>query len=664
MNIYEQYGIIFKQGPGDERIGDCPFCGKIGHFYVNSQSLYFDCKKCEAEGNKLDFLRLFLDLSKQSFTGKIASDLMLNRGIKISTFKDANIGYNWLTNHYIIPVFNSQKQPISAKLYNLQQKKYVSTSGCELSLFGLEYLSLVEDIKTIYLCEGEWDTLAMREALKRLEIKNEIAIGVPGAGTFREVWSQIFSDKKVYLLYDNDKAGFEGLAKAKKFIGGRCDCRSINWPNNTPDGYDIRDLYKDNKEDPHSFLHKVKSYCRLVIEGQTENESEEKPSDKKIERVPYEFVYEVYSKWLQLPDMRALDVLFGSVIANRIQGDPVWMFLVAPSGGTKSELLLSLFNANKILTTTTLTPPSLISGVNLQTGDPSLIPRLNGKVLIIKDFTTILAMNQNARDEIFGIFRDAYDGKIEKQFANGIIRSYNSKFGFLAGVTPAIEQVADGYQSFGERFLRWYVELPEDTTSIITKALMNVNHENEMKNELNAIGKMVLEFPFENLQLPEVPKDILEKIAQLAQFVSLMRGTVVRDRFSKEVTHKPITELGTRLAKQFLKLLFGVGMFRGKAVVGEDEYEIIKKTAISTCPVRMIDLFHVIRKKCNEFFMVEELANHTNFPNITISRILENMVMLDLVRKRKEGLFKTDYYISPVFNNLIKKSEVFYERNN
>lgn len=34
-----------------EAIGDCPFCGKRDHFFINKEKLLFNCKKCDESGN-------------------------------------------------------------------------------------------------------------------------------------------------------------------------------------------------------------------------------------------------------------------------------------------------------------------------------------------------------------------------------------------------------------------------------------------------------------------------------------------------------------------------------------------------------------------------------------------------------------------------------------
>jgi hypothetical protein len=143
-------------------------------------------------------------------------------------------------------------------------------------------------------------------------------------------------------------------------------------------------------------------------------------------------LYSEYQKWLHMPSLDALKIMYGGALANVLTGDPVWLFLVAPPGGMKSELLMSLSGSQRVHALTALTPHTLISGAQYgggSKGDPSLLPQLNNKIVIIKDFTTLLTMHYTQRDEIFGTLRDAYDGSTEKVFGNGVKRSYIVRFG-------------------------------------------------------------------------------------------------------------------------------------------------------------------------------------------------------------------------------------------
>jgi hypothetical protein len=306
---------------------------------------------------------------------------------------------------------------------------------------------------------------------------------------------------------------------------------------------------------------------------------------------PAKEVYDIFRKWLHIPDTTMLDVIFGTVIANRLSGDPLWLFIVAPPGATKTEPLMSLSGGSKIETISSLTPHVLISGANFGGGgDPSLIPTLNGKILIIKDFTAILGLSVQERDEIFSILRDAYDGECSKPFGNGIFRKYKSKFGILAAVTPAIELFVEEHAQLGERFLRWRNYLPKGFAArsvYVKKALSNASHEVELRAELNSIGKKVLLGDYKDI--PEIPEAVKERIVALAHWISMMRGTVNRDKFSKDITHRSFIELGTRVAKQLYKLIVGITMFKQEKIVSEDTYDVALSVARASVSSRYYD---------------------------------------------------------------------------
>jgi hypothetical protein len=339
-----------------------------------------------------------------------------------------------------------------------------------------------------------------------------------------------------------------------------------------------------------------------------------------------------------------------------MDGVPIWLFLVAPPGCTKSALLMSFLNANKIMATTTLTSASLISGMNNKHGiDNSLIPQLNNKVLVIKDFTTILNMNPIARDEIFGIFRDVYDGVIDKYFAT-IEKHYKSKFGIIAGVTPAIEVYTDSFSAMGERFLTWKINLPKDSTIILKKAIENTTKETEFSKELNEIAKLFLRQNF--IDIPIFNDKFIDKIINLAQLMSIMRASVIRERYSKEITHQPIIELATRIVKQLVKISIGIAQFKNKKITDEEEYKIIKKLALHSMPSRYEDIlrYSYLHK---DNFDIKFLIEKTKLPSITIQRLLENLTLIRVLERNKINMFKSTWKLSNKIKKYIEITEVY-----
>lgn len=669
ITAFTQHGFVHDGTSGEQAYGTCPFCGKKGHFYVNRKSHNWDCKSCGKKGGYQTWLREIVELSKINFKGDPAIKLSKDRNVSLGTLRDMGVGFNPINRTVILPVLDIKGE----KIWDIRirvGKGLRSTSGCKVGLYGWDKVDKPE-IKTIWICEGEWDGLVMMEIIEKMELGDHAVVAVPGAGTFKADWITLFERKKVNVVYDHDNPGREGCKKVYNALSQVVErLRFVQWPDEEKDGWDLRDQFSRMKKNHRRTYAYIKVLLGETPPGIDDIEEADFGSDVQIskgdldgEGLEATEVYAEYRKWLKLPATNIIDVMFGTAIANRLPGDPLWLFIVAPSGGTKTELLMSLTTAHNMVTTTTLTPPALISGANMAGGsDPSLLRIMNGRILLIKDFTTILSMNSMVREEIFGILRDAYDGRIEKRFGNGVYRRYDPcRFGIVAGVTPAIELFTEEHTALGERFLRYKVPLSanwDDQRDILRRAVLNTTHEDKMREDLQKVGQTVLNHNF-NLT-PNIPDHIIDRILCLAQWTALMRATIVRDRFTKEVTHKPISELGTRLAKQFCKLLLGIGMFRRITTVTDEEYQIVKDIAVGTVPSRMEDIVRMMytRNKTGNYDP-KEIAEVTGLPQMTTSRIIENLGMLGIFRKEKISALKTQWRLSDDILSIMERAEIY-----
>ncbi len=130
-------------------------------------------------------------------------------------------------------------------------------------MFGLQFLK--SGIKTIFLVEGLWDAIVLKEVLVAAKKASEtIVLAVPGCNTFNEDWSKYFSKKRVNICFDNDHprtnpktnklippAAFSGLQRTVKILlESKKQPKEINYlkwgedgyDNNLINGMDIRDL--------------------------------------------------------------------------------------------------------------------------------------------------------------------------------------------------------------------------------------------------------------------------------------------------------------------------------------------------------------------------------------------------------------------------------------
>ncbi len=311
----------------------------------------------------------------------------------------------------------------------------------------------------------------------------------------------------------------------------------------------------------------------IIIEPQ--NAAEENRNSAN----PLDEAKRVFQQWLYLPDTRVLDFTFGVYFANRLGGDPVWGGIIGPPGDAKTEILRSLTGSGiKVLSK--LTPRTLISGLRKGPDcreEPSLLPKLDGKLLIIKDLTPMIDGPAEPRAEILGQLRDAYDGSSSAAFGTGEHKEFKARFGLLFACTPVIEKCWPVIAALGERFL-YFRTPPGDDLSKVRMSLDNANRKDEMREELEAAVQAALA-----LEVPtsiDCQPDVQEQITQLADFVAKARTPVKRNGYTGDLEYEPAPEVGTRLAGQLIQLA------RGIAVANEWE----------TCDARVMPvILHVAR---------------------------------------------------------------------
>ncbi len=73
-------------------------------------------------------------------------------------------------------------------------------------------------------------------------------------------------------------------------------------------------------------------------------------------------VIPVFQDWLYLPDPGIVYAVLGAVAANRLDGDPVWLQVIAPPGFGKTEVLLSIADLDDVHLASTITEAALLSG--------------------------------------------------------------------------------------------------------------------------------------------------------------------------------------------------------------------------------------------------------------------------------------------------------------
>jgi hypothetical protein len=366
-----------------------------------------------------------------------------------------------------------------------------------------------------------------------------------------------------------------------------------------------------------------------------------------------EQLFKVVDKWLAIRDKQAIDIILSVAVHASMPGDPLWLLVVNVPGTAKTELLRS-FNKAKykgqdlVYTIDSLTPYTLISGLMTKDDtDPSLLGKINDKLLIIKDFSEILSSNWGEQKKIYADLRQAYDGYLEKPFGSGAYkRGGYAHFGLIAAATPIIDTFNILTQQLGERFLRLRLKIDEDEA--VSKACEVAGHEKAMRTELNNAFTSVLEHYVSTLdiakvlQLP-VPDD---KLQALAKLMAMLRTEVIRDR-NRMVKIKPEPEVGTRLVKQ-LKALYRMSY----VVLGQGDYSMVLRVATDCIPSYRLLILKELKDGTGK--TIQDISNLTKIPNRTCDERLEDM---ELVGALESVGNPTKYSLSGKTQLLIMEAE-------
>jgi hypothetical protein len=364
---------------------------------------------------------------------------------------------------------------------------------------------------------------------------------------------------------------------------------------------------------------------------------------------PLDGVLATFRRWLFLPDPRLIYVVLATVTANRMAGDPVWLMLVgAPSSG-KTEPLLSLSRLSDVYIRSAITESGLLSGTPAKEKASDARGRLLREIgafgyLVLKDFTSILSMNRDARGAVLAALREIYDGRWTRNLGvdGGRTLAWEGKLALLAACTATIDTHHAVIGTMGERFVSY--RLPqlnaEQEQEQARRALATTGQEAIMRAELaNAVAAL-----FTALELPQAPPCLSEaeqtRLISLATLAARCRSPVEREGNSHEIQLIPPGEAPSCLARILVQLFTGmmaVGLSRDQA------WHTLVKVAL--------DCMTALRRSVVERLLHAEdtlettiLATQVGYPTQTTRRCLEDLAAHHVVVRHPSGRGKADHW--------------------
>jgi hypothetical protein len=348
-------------------------------------------------------------------------------------------------------------------------------------------------------------------------------------------------------------------------------------------------------------------------------------------------VLQVFQRWLYLPDEGSVYVPLGAVAANRMEGDPVWLMIVGPPSGGKTESIIAIATLPDVRLGATLTEAALLSGTpkKQSVGKGGLLREIGTfGILVLKDFTSILSMNRDQRGQLLAALREIFDGSWTRHVGadGGRTLEWSGKLGLIAGCTAAIDSHHAVMSVMGERFLLY--RLPTiDPAKQAERALANAGQVRVMRKELAVVVRQLFTGLDFSKELPSINEDETSRLVALSSLVASARSAVERDPYRREIELIHDTEAPARLVQTLRRLYSGmlaIGLDRATA------WPLVAKTGLDCIPKLRRSVFDALLV-APDWRDTAAIAAATKHPTITTRRSLEDLSAHGVVERQAGG---------------------------
>lgn len=444
--------------------------------------------------------------------------------------------------------------------------------------------------------------------------------------------------------------------------------------------------------------HSVSADEFLSEEQQEQSSSRISEKKEKIEPLPcdsFEELVSIYRKYLYWSKAMedTLTFMLAVILSPKIGGELVWSYIVGPPSSGKSALCDAVTAAQEHCVQV-----NKITGIHsgFKTGkskkDHSVLKLVNGKTMIVKDWTSILVLPPMLLENIYGELRDIYDGSVNTHYRTDVKRSYkNIRFGMLAGVTDEILRQNHGH--LGERLLR--IDLTDKNTGShrhVSTALgfivdgvrasfpsqLAANEEGEkpvspdrlLELKRRTVG--FIEAIMERIATtapPEISPEMHEKITVLARLTERIRGRVAREGGSeREIAYRPRPAVAVRLASQLAKTGMLLAVVLDKGELDDEVFRILRKIAHDTSAGPTYDIVRIlmeahqegeiglsIQQIANKIEYIREGAIHRKLVDLSHLKMVQNVEIPNKhgVRGRNKHLWEVIPYVRKMWDALM-----------
>jgi hypothetical protein len=383
---------------------------------------------------------------------------------------------------------------------------------------------------------------------------------------------------------------------------------------------------------------------RLVETAEAKFKQPEESNKASLTPAAIDEVLETFGRWLILPDLTPVLAVLGTIAANYLPGDAVWLAVIAPPSSAKTEILNATAMLPHVVRAATLTPAGLLSGTpkkqQAKGAKGGLLQQIGDfGILVFKDFGSILSMHTETKAETLAALREVYDGSWTRHLGSdgGRTLHWQGKVGLITAATGVIDSHYAVIGAMGDRFLFSRLA-PTQGRAQFNRALEHVGDATKrMRAELaEAVARL---FAGRKKEPRLISNDEARRIGDAISLVVRLRGTVERDRRTHEVEAIYGAEGTARVGLALERLLAGLDTL---GVERERAMEVVLSVALDSAPPLRCAAYKTIER--SKTVETADVAVALGLPTNTTRRILEDLAAYGLVTRESQGQGKADLW--------------------
>ena len=331
-------------------------------------------------------------------------------------------------------------------------------------------------------------------------------------------------------------------------------------------------------------------------------------------------------------DMQTADAVLAAAATNKLAGDPPWLMVISGSGNVKTETVNSVSGVERTIAISTIASEgALLSAIKKGKGATGGLLRQLGDagILVIKDFTSIVAGDRKARAQILAALREIHDGRWDRSVgaSGGLTITWAGRVICIAACTTEWDRAYSVLAAMGPRFVTIRSSARIGRTAAGQRAIKNTGAERTIREEISqAVAALIADARL-------APRDAMltqdeeEKLVAAADLVTRARTGVEVDYQGNVIdSHEP--EMPTRFAKQLVLI------FRGALSIGIDRTPALAlalRCARDSIPPIRLSVLKDLAANDIDVCRVIAIAKRLHKPWSTIRRTLEALYVLELV---------------------------------